>query len=225
MNTDTLSLIIKYMSRALMLFLLMPVLNYVKGSIAKKMGDDTAEMAGRITLNPMAHLDLLGSLLIMLIGFGWSKPMPINYLRMKNTKKGIILVALTGPLSLFLMSIVCRNISAALFAFLGYENITVWAIAFIFSMLSGISVSIGVLHLLPLPGMDGFILLYYLTGNKFAAWYHKNQRAIDQYSFYVFMGLILIGRLTNGLIDPIGWIINIFDWLLSLTTFWTLFIQ
>ena len=92
-------------------------------------------------------------------------------------------------------------------------------------MLSDISVSIGVLHLLPLPGMDGFILLYYLTGNKFAAWYHKNQRAIDQYSFYVFMGLILIGRLTNGLIDPIGWIINIFDWLLSLTTFWTLFIQ
>lgn len=221
----SLELIIKYLSRALMLLLVLPVMNCAKGLIAKKQGDNTAEQSGRITLNPMVHLDLLGSLLIMLIGFGWSKPMPINYLRMKNTKKGIILVALTGPLSLFLMSIVCRNISAALFAFLGYENITVWAIAFIFSMLSGISVSIGVLHLLPLPGMDGFILLYYLTGNKFAAWYHKNQRAIDQYSFYVFMGLILIGRLTNGLIDPIGWIINIFDWLLSLTTFWTLFIQ
>ena len=84
MNTDALSLIIKYMSRALMLFLLMPVLNYVKGSIAKKMGDDTAEMAGRITLAPMAHLDLLGSLLIMLIGFGWSKPLPINYNLMTN---------------------------------------------------------------------------------------------------------------------------------------------
>ena len=84
MNTDALSLVMKYLSRALMLLLLMPVLNYVKGTVAKKMGDDTAEMAGRITLNPMAHLDLLGSLMIMLVGFGWSKPLPINYNRMKK---------------------------------------------------------------------------------------------------------------------------------------------
>ena len=220
----TLELIMRFFSRALMLLLVLPIMNCAKGLVAKKQGDDTAEMAGRITLNPMAHLDMLGSLMILLIGFGWSKPMPINYNRMRNTKKGIILVALTGPLSLFLMSIVCRNIAAVVLRFLGAETIASWAIWLIFVLLSGISVSIGVLHLLPFPGMDGFTLLYYLTGNKFAAWYHKNQRAIDQYSFYVFMGLILIGRLTNGIIDPIGWIINIFDWLLDWTTIWMYFI-
>ncbi len=218
----SLELIMRFFSRALMLLLVLPIMNCAKGLVAKKQGDDTPESAGRITLNPMAHLDMLGSLMILLIGFGWSKPMPINYNRMRNTKKGIILVALTGPVSLFLMSIVCRNISAIVLKFLGTGGIAGWAIALIFSLLSSISVCIGVLHLLPFPGMDGFTLLYYLTGNKFAAWYHRNQQVIDQYSFYVFIGLILLGRFT--FIDPIGWIIGIFDWLLSWTTVWANFI-
>ena len=112
MNYSVLNLFMKFFSRALMLLLVLPVINYAKGLVARKQGDDTAEAAGRLTLNPIAHLDILGSLMIMLCGFGWSKPMPINYNRMRNTKKGIILVALTGPVTLFIMSIICRNVAS-----------------------------------------------------------------------------------------------------------------
>lgn len=222
MNYSLFNLFIKFFSRALMLLLVLPVINYAKGLVAKKQGDDTAEAAGRITLNPMAHLDILGSLMIMLCGFGWSKPMPINYNRMRNTKKGIILVALTGPVTLFIMSIICRNVALVVLNMI--SGVAGMAIGFIFSMLASISVCIGVIHLLPLPGMDGFTLLYYLTGNKFASWYHRNQRAVDQYSFYVLIALFFIGPLTGGHIDPLGWIIGIFDWILNWTTVWENFV-
>lgn len=222
MNYSVLNLFMKFFSRALMLLLVLPVINYAKGVVARKQGDDTAEAAGRLTLNPIAHLDILGSLMIMLCGFGWSKPMPINYNRMRNTKKGIILVALTGPVTLFIMSIICRNVALVVLNMI--SGVAGMAIGLIFSMLASISVCIGVIHLLPLPGMDGFTLLYYLTGNKFASWYHRNQRAIDQYSFYVLIALFFIGPLTGGLIDPLGWIIGIFDWILNWTTVWGNFV-
>ncbi len=218
MEWSTLETVMNFLSRALMLLLVLPVINYAKGMVAKKQGDDTAEMAGYLTLNPMKHLDLLGSLMILLCGFGWSKPMPINYNRMRDTKKGIILVAITGPLSLFIMSIVCKNISAIVSYLL--DGMAGLAIAIIFSLLASISVCIGVIHLLPLPGMDGFTLLYYLTGNKFASWYHRNQAVIDQFSFYILIFLFFIGRLTNGVLDPLGWIINAFDFVFGLTTLW-----
>ncbi|MBR6581151.1 MAG: site-2 protease family protein [Ruminococcus sp.] len=218
MDLSTLETVMSFLSRALMLLLVLPVINYAKGMVAKKQGDDTAEMAGYLTLNPMKHLDLLGSLMILLCGFGWSKPMPINYNRMRNTKKGIILVAITGPLSLFIMSIICKNISAVVSYIL--EGMAGLAIAIIFALLASISVCIGVIHLLPLPGMDGFTLLYYLTGNKFASWYHRNQPVIDQFSFYILIFLFFIGRLTKGALDPLGWMINLFDFVFGLTTLW-----
>lgn len=222
MNTDALSLVMKYLSRALMLLLLMPVLNYVKGSIAKKMGDDTAEMAGRITLNPMAHLDLLGSLMIMLVGFGWSKPLPINYNRMKNSRVGAVVMAITGPLTLFIMAILCKNIAEILYYLL--TGMTGVAVYLIFSILGSLATCIGVIHLLPLPGMDGFTLIYHLAGNKFVSWYHGNQRTIDQVSFYILLFLFFVGDLTRGAFDPLGWIIAFFNFIFSLTTLWVPFV-
>ncbi len=218
MERSTLETVMNFLSRALMLLLVLPVINYAKGMVAKKQGDDTAEMAGYLTLNPIKHLDLLGSLMILLCGFGWSKPMPINYNRMRDTKKGIILVAITGPLSLFIMSIVCKNI--AVITAYTLNGISGIAVRIIFETLAQVSVCIGVIHLLPLPGMDGFTLLYYLTGNKFASWYHRNQAVIDQFSFYILIFLFFIGRLTNGAINPLGRIITAFDFVFGLTTLW-----
>ena len=100
-------LFLKYFSRALMILLVMPVINSVRGLVAKSQGDDTAEQAGRITLNPFMHLDPIGSLAILLCGFGWSKPMPFNVNRMKDMKKGIILLSLSGPLTHFASAILC----------------------------------------------------------------------------------------------------------------------
>ena len=222
MDYDMLNFFMKYFSRAMMLLLVLPIVNCAKGAIAKKLGDDTAESAGRITLNPMAHLDLLGSLMIMLIGFGWSKPMPINYLRMKNSKAGIIILALAGSLTLLLMSIICRNIAMTVSIFV--NSMAGVAIARILELLSSISVSLAVLHLLPFPGMDGFTLLYHIAGKKFAAWYHRNKRIVDQVSFYLMLFLFFIGDLTQGRFDPLLKLIATVDLGLQFTTVWQYFV-
>ncbi len=215
-------LLLKYFTRFLMLLLVLPVVNYARGSIAVKQGDDTPEVSGALTLNPMRHLDMLGSLMIMLCGFGWTKPMPINYTRMKNMRKGIILVALTGPLTLFIMSVICRNLS--LIVAYTLDGVAGAAISVIFTLLSSISVSLGVLYLLPFPGFDGFTLLFHLGGNKLRTWYLRHQRAYDQISFIILMILFFIGDLTRGAIDPLSWLISLVSFVLDLTTLWIPFV-
>ncbi len=72
--------------------------------VANMLGDDTAKRQGRLTLNPIAHLDVLGTILMFVVGFGWARPVPINPLNFKNPRKGMLLVALAGPVSNLIMA-------------------------------------------------------------------------------------------------------------------------
>lgn len=219
MNSNTLSLFLTFFSRALMLFLILPITNSVKGLVAKALGDDTAEIQGRITLNPIAHLDLLGSLAIMLCGFGWSKPLPINVNRMRDTRKGILILSLTGPATYYILAIICMNISGIIMYTVNLNTATI-AVYTIFSFLASISVCLGTIHLLPIPPMDGFNILNHFAPPKFHNWYFRNYRQINQWSTIILLALFFMPRLTFGLFDPLGWLINLIYKLLSLTTAW-----
>lgn len=209
---NTLNIFLRYFTRALMLLLVMPVTNYARGAVAKKLGDDSAEQAGRLTLNPFAHLDPLGSLVIMLCGLGWSKPMPINVNRMKNPRKGIILISLTGPLTHFISAIICYTA----YLFIPPTSTLMASLSMILMILASINVSLGVINLLPLPGMDGFNIFYQFAPPKFLNWYHSNHFNINRYSTLILLLLFFLPTLTGGLLDPLGWIINIFSNILSL---------
>lgn len=213
-----LELFLKYFSRALMLLLVLPLTNCAKGLVAKWQGDDTADQAGRITLNPAVHLDLLGSIAILLIGFGWSKPMPVNFNRMKNTKRGIVLVSLAGPVSHFISAIILLNLATVCNIFI--DGITGMSIAFIFSTLAQINTCLGVIDILPIPPMDGFTVLYQFAGRKFLSWYHSNHYMIERVSLALILFLFFIGDLTNGKFDPLYWIITWVYSQLYRTTFW-----
>lgn len=219
MNSQTLQLFLQFFSRALMLFLVLPITNSVKGLVAKSLGDDTAEMQGRITLNPLAHLDLLGSLAIMLCGFGWSKPLPINVNRMRDTRKGILILSLTGPVTHYLMAIVCLNIAEIIY-YTATASTATMAIYLIFAFLANISICLGTIHLLPLPSMDGFNILNHFAPPKFHNWYFRNYRQINQWSTIILLALFFMPRLTFGLLDPLGWLISLVSWVLNLTTAW-----
>ncbi len=210
---------LKYFSRLLMLLLVMPVTNVVRGLVARKMGDDTADREGRLTLNPLSHLDPLGSLMIMLIGFGWSKPMPINFVRMKDMRKGVIAVSLAGPLTHFLYAVVCLNIVAILNYISIFGKATL-SVAIILIILEQINVCLGVINLLPLPPMDGFQVLNQLAGPKFHNWYYRDYQRINTISTVILFALFFCGELTNGTFDPLGWLIGLFQYLLSFTAAW-----
>ncbi len=225
-NTELLEKFFKYFSRVLMLLLVMPMTNSARGLVAKWNGDDTSEREGRITLSPMSHLDPIGALMIFLIGFGWSKPMPINYNRMTNLRRGIVTVALAGPVSHFLAAIVCKLIPCLLLLIppvyesyissLSSGSISpVHALFMVLSIISQINVCLGVINILPLPPLDGFQVLNQFAGAKFHNWYYANYMQINRISTIIIFALFFIGDLTRGLIDPLGWIINLVDALLS----------
>ena len=91
--------IIRYLTMAIVVVTALPVHEAAHGWAADRLGDHTARDAGRLTLNPMAHLDLFGSLALVLFGFGWAKPVPINPSRMRKPRSGLVLTALAGPFS------------------------------------------------------------------------------------------------------------------------------
>ncbi|MGN1481525.1 site-2 protease family protein [Porcipelethomonas sp.] len=107
--------LLELFTKVLIIFLILPVHEYAHAWAAHKMGDDTAAYAGRLTMNPLAHIDIFGAICLILTGFGWAKPVPINPLKFKKQRLGVAVTAAAGPLS---------NLLVALIAFLIYRILT-----------------------------------------------------------------------------------------------------
>lgn len=128
--------------------------------VANLLGDDTARLSGRLTLNPLAHIDPIGAIAFLLVGFGWGKPVPVNPHRFKNPTTDHLLVALAGPFSNFLMAIVfglaLRFLNTAL---------QPWASA-ILTLLVTINLILMAFNLIPVPPLDGSKVIGVLFGEE-----------------------------------------------------------
>ena len=138
------------------MLLVLPLHESAHALVAKWFGDDTAERQGRISLNPLAHLDPFGGLLMVLTGFGWAKPVPINPLRMKKYRAGISLTALAGPVSNLLAAfvagiayniIICTK--SGLVALVSSEVTTMSCVLLLLSFLFQVNVGLAVFNLIP----------------------------------------------------------------------------
>lgn len=156
------------------------------GWVAEKMGDPTARMLGRITLNPMKHLDPIGSLMVLIFGFGWAKPVPVNFSNLRDYRKGMILVSSAG---------IIANIIVAFFALLIIQmNIfSPWGrMPVILAVLAQINIILAALNLIPIPPLDGSKILMGFVSNRMQ--YQLMQ--LEPYGMFIIIGLLFLGLLT-----------------------------
>ncbi len=181
---------------ALILFTAIPVHECAHAWAAEKLGDDTGRLQGRITLNPFSHLSLWGSLMMVVAGFGWGKPVSVNPRNFKNPKRGMMLSSLAGPASNFIMAFFAMIAYRVLdiIAWVNYnENIAVVAQVFVY--ITVINVSLGVFNFLPIPPLDGSKIFNAILPDKL----YFNIMRYEQLIFFVLIFLVYSGLLDKPL--------------------------
>jgi Zn-dependent protease len=173
--------------------------------VALKLGDDTPKLLGRVTLNPLKHIDILGFLLLVVAGFGWGKPVIINRNNLKHPFRDDVLIALAGPASNLLFAVVLVLVMRALFAFAAIRSSSLFEIV-ISTMFVFITrnVSLGLFNLLPIPPLDGSHLLSNLLSLKSA----EAAAVFFKYGSFLLLAVVMIERVTNRDILPIGKAVN-----------------
>ncbi len=196
---DIVDLIIYVSSIAFVVFCATPLHEFAHALIAVKLGDDTPRLRGRLTINPMAHIDMRGALMIFLFGFGYAKPVEVRMRRFKKPKRDMALVALAGPVCNILQSLVLLFIYNALYYFgSANENILMTYMGMFFFYAAVINVNLAVFNLLPIPPLDGSRLATALLPSKY---YYK----IMQYERYIMIGLFVL-LFTGILSTPLSFI-------------------
>lgn len=195
MSGDTMTAIIMVLSRCFVVFCCLPFHEFSHAYVAYKMGDDTAKRKGRLTLNPFAHLNPLGTIMIFLFGIGYAAPVPVNIGKFKNPKKGMAIVALAGPVSNILMAFVCAFFST-FFSFISIKflisSTLLSAIIIFFEYAASINCMLAVFNLIPIPPLDGSRVVNAVLPYKA---YYK----IMQYERYIMIGFMII--LFMGFLD------------------------
>ena len=169
------------------------------GIVAYYYGDDTAYKYGRLTLNPLKHLDPIGSLMILFIGFGYAKPVPVNTSNLNNPRKDIIKVAAAGPISNFILSFV----GIFIFTFLNKLNLNTSATNIFFNYFIIINTWLGLFNLIPVYPLDGGQIF----GNIIVKYNSSIFNQLNYYGPRVLLLVIAISLFTNGKISIISWII------------------
>ncbi len=187
--------VISVLSRCFVVFCCLPIHELSHGLVAYWLGDDTAKLKGRLTLNPLAHLNPLGTIMLLLVGVGYAEPVPVNPRNFKNPKGGMALTALAGPMSNLLMGWVSIWLFYICNAYISNSTFGS-AVTFFFLYAAQINVMLAVFNLLPIPPLDGSKILAGLLPSKA---YFKYM----QYERYVMIALfvLLLTGVLNGVIS------------------------
>ena len=177
---------------------------YAKALVADKLGDKTPRFQGRLTLNPSAHIDLIGFLMILIAGFGWTKPLNTNPSAYKRGYKDAIKVSVAAPLANLLVGFLGTILYVFTYKFL--SNILPDTIYFILInmiwLIATINISLFVFNLLPIPGLAGFEIFRDLWPKTF----YKVSDKIYQYQFLILIAIIIIGGTILSI--PVNFILN-----------------
>ncbi len=185
------------------ILLALTVHEFAHAFVANRLGDDTAKQQGRLTLNPLAHLDLLGTIMIFLVHFGWAKPVPVNPYNLRDPKKDMLWVSAAGPLSnmamAFIFGILIRMTMAAGVTIQSQSILSLFLIMLFFGL--QINLALAIFNILPIAPLDGSKILFGLLPKQ----YEHYIIPLQKYGPFILIGLILLGR--SGGVSILGGII------------------
>jgi Zn-dependent protease len=184
---------------------------FAHGYIAYRLGDPTAKLAGRLTLNPISHLDPFGTLALILTRMiGWAKPVPVNPRYFQNPRRDMLWVSLGGPganlLAAFLLTMSLHLMKFA-FVFFGREIATLVLVPLVEMIKFGIRVNVGlgIFNLLPVPPLDGSKILSGLLPSRMAYQFEQ----LEPYGFIILLVLIISGVATYLIVPPIRFVLTL----------------
>ena len=187
-SVDPLSVIIQILATLVIVFLALPLHELAHGWVAYKLGDPTAKYEGRLTLNPLASIDPMGAMFLLLFGIGWAKPVPIDSRYFKNPRSGVALTSLAGPAANLLASYVGCIIYYAIAAFAPYN---------------------AVFNLVPLPPLDGSKILAALLSDRARYKFYQYQNMLSMIGMLLIVSGALTGPLSvleNAVYSGVSWL-------------------
>lgn len=195
----------------IVLFTAISVHEFAHGFVAYKLGDPTAKNMGRLTLNPLAHLDPLGALMMVFCGFGWANPVPVNPYFFKEPKKDMALVGVAGPIANILLAFIACTIypiiMLLMIKFGIYENVIVWFFLQLFVTCAHLNISFAVFNLIPFPPLDGSKILFSVLPNEL----YNKLLTYERYGTIVLLLLSftgVLGRILSIVINPFYDLLN-----------------
>ena len=170
------------------------------GWVAYRMGDSTAKWSGRLSLNPLKHLDPIGTLMLFIAGFGWAKPVPVDFNNLSDRRKGLILVSSAGILANILFAFVVL-LFVRLFSATSSGTTLILAYK-VSTYVAYINITLAALNLIPIPPLDGSKILMGILWEKTPHFLFR----LEPYGFFIIIGLLYL-----GLLDPL---IGFFRWMI-----------
>ena len=169
---------------------------FCHGYAAKLVGDPTAERSGRLSLNPLDHFDLVGTLMLLLVGFGWAKPVPINTRYFRHPRRDLVIVSLAGVAGNILTAVVCvlflRFLGDPWYRLAGRAGITVLV------QMIAINMGLAAFNLIPIPPLDGSRVLEAFLPFKYLRYYYW----LERYGMIILLVLLMTG-IVDVLFNPI----------------------
>ncbi len=215
--------ILEIIQNFIVMFTAITVHEYSHGLVAYKLGDPTAKSMGRLTLNPLAHLDPIGALMMVFCRFGWAKPVPVNPYYFDDPKKDMVLVSFAGPLSNIFLAFVFATIYPFVMTGLGLIGVIPEEVYFFIEgvLSAGVYMNIyfAVFNLIPFPPLDGSKILFSVLPNR---WYNI-LLTYERYGTIVLLALSfsgILGKILSIAAEPVidiilSWNGLVTNWLLS----------
>ena len=209
------SVLIRMLLSVVPILICLTIHELAHGLTAYALGDDTAKQMGRLTLNPIRHIDPMGFLMLLVFRFGWAKPVPVNMGNFQRPKFGMAITALAGPLSNFLLAALILLFQVPLARLQDAGGIG-GQVAELMVLTAVISIFLGLFNLLPIPPLDGSKVLFSFLRDTRYYWLMR----YESYGIFFLFGLIFLGGfiIPGGVTGHIWNVMNmVFHWLVDIT--------